>query len=177
MTQNFVPPHEGITEEQLNNANVQQLLYLHGYLRNELKTILQFIDDLTDEQVERTPASYQRLIHSLIMSGSQYAQHLHAHHHGETQLMFPALQQAGLPPTVIEQLNREHDQLGEMIDSVSKALFRPTTADLSQIKTDLHQLGEALRSHLDYEETHLCPLLALWATPSEFYAALFRNSK
>ena len=31
------------------------------------------------------------------------------------------------------------------------------------IEADLRQLGDALRSHLDYEETHVCLLLTLWA--------------
>jgi len=49
------------------------------------------------------------------------------------------------------------------------------TAELPKVKSDLRQLGDSLRSHLDYEETHVCPLLTHWTSAAKFYGALFRG--
>lgn len=177
MTKPFDPPYEGATLAQLKNENVQQFLYLHGYLRNEMKMLLQLIEGLMDEGglAGETAELDQGLIQSLIQSGSQYAQHLHAHHHGETALMFPVLARAGLDDEIVQRLNREHDELGALIDTVMAALLQMKTADVARITADLGRLGEALRAHLDYEERHVCPLLGLWNSPAEFYRDLFQR--
>jgi hemerythrin-like domain-containing protein len=168
MTEPFNPPYEGATLDQLRNPNVQHFLQLHGYLRYELQMMLQLVDELTRE------ADFnQNMLRSLMSAGSRYAQHLHAHHHGETQLMFPVLEREGLAKEIVARLNREHDEIGSLIEKVSGSLFQMRTAEFPEIKENLRQLGNSLRTHLDYEEKHVCPLLSLWDSPGGFYAALF----
>lgn len=173
VTEPLNPPYEGATLAQLQNANVQHFLQLHAYLRNELRLMLELVDELSEGLDDYNQAT----IHSLVNVGSRYAQHLHAHHHGETQLLFPVLNREGLEAEIVARLNREHDEISELIDVAVGGLFRLKTADVSKITAELRQLGNALRSHLDYEEKHVCPLLALWDSPAGFYAALFQRQR
>jgi hemerythrin-like domain-containing protein len=177
MTQHLDAPYEGATPEQLDNMNVQHFLHLHNYLRNELRMILQFVEELTRGAGEVSAENNRELLEGLFRAGSQYAQHLHAHHHGETQLLFPVLKREGLDSEVVERLNREHDEIGALIDGVTTSLFQMKSADLPGMMQDMHQLGDTLRNHLEYEESYICPLLTHWSSPAKFYAALFQSSR
>lgn len=85
---------------------------------------------------------------------------LHMHHHIETRSMFPALEERGLKPEVVERLNAEHDQLAELIDNFGDAVQELSRIDPAVLHNDLRRLADALQAHLAYEETHVCPLLA-----------------
>jgi hemerythrin-like domain-containing protein len=177
MTHPFNPAYEGATLAQLKNENVQHFLYIHNYLRNEMRMLLQLIDELIEEPGGETAEINQSIIQALIRSGKQYGQHLHAHHHGETSLLFPTLKRAGLASEIVDRLNHEHDELSALIDEVTMALSGMETAEFPKINDRLRQLGNALRSHLDYEERHVCPLLANWSSTTEFYMAIFRETQ
>jgi len=159
-------PYEGATPEQLQHPMVRELLAVHDMFRNELAAMLSFVDDLIAGQQQPTESEttdriYATRIRHLIQVGVQYNQMLHHHHHLESVMLFPALRdEAPEIDPVIVRLEAEHDEIAVLIDK-----FDESTRDLAAIKpstlnTDMLRLAEALRSHLAYEETHVCPLLA-----------------
>jgi hemerythrin-like domain-containing protein len=177
MTHPSNPPYEGATLAQLKNENVQHFLYIHNFLRNEMAMLLQLIEELTEGGEGVTAEANQATIRALIRSGSQYGQHLHNHHHGETSLLFPLLKPEGLSTEIINRLNQEHDEIGRLINKVTGALFRLNSAEPDKIQADLLKLAETLRAHLDYEERHVCPLLASWKTSTDFYTSILRGAR
>lgn len=153
-------PYIGATPEQLRSPMVRELLGVHNMFRNQLETMLRYIEDLTAGRQQLAEAETKVRIQSVIRAGSQYAHHLHTHHHLETSMMFPALRGEGLEPSIIDRLNAEHDDIAVLIDQFSGAIHNLSTIDPDVLNTDLQRLAAALQAHLAYEETHVCPFLA-----------------
>jgi hemerythrin-like domain-containing protein len=154
------PPYEGATPEQLRHPLVHELLAVHQMFRNELATILRYVNELTAGEQSLSGAETNARVQRLILVGAQYTQMLHMHHHLETSALFPPLQQEGLEKSVVDRLNAEHDEIAVMIDNFSAAIRRFSTIEPGIMDTDLRRLAEALHAHLAYEETHVCPFLA-----------------
>lgn len=152
------PPYESATPEQLAHPYVRELLAVHNMFRHELERILRYAEELLDRQQE-PGTDESAYVKALIRSGTQYSHMLHMHHHIETRSMFPALQEQGLGSEVVEQLNAEHDKIAELIDNFSDTVQELSTVDPAVLQSDLRRLSDALRAHLAYEETHVCPLL------------------
>jgi hemerythrin-like domain-containing protein len=155
-------PYEGATLDQLQNPLVRELLRVHDMFRNQLTAILQHLDDLYAGQGQLSAVETTIRTQSLIQAGTQYTQMLHGHHHGETDTLFPALLAEGLDPAIIHRLNAEHDELGAMIDQFNESIHHLATVEPAVMDTDMRRLAEALKAHLAYEETHVCPLLTRW---------------
>lgn len=156
----MVLPYDGATAEQLRNPLVREFLAVHNMFRNELATILRYVDELiAGEQSLAAPETTTR-VQALILTGARYTQMLHMHHHIETSVMFPALQEEGLDVSVIDRLNAEHDEIGVLVDNFSAAIRHLSTIEPDVMDNDLRRLADALHAHLAYEETHVCPLLA-----------------
>ena len=157
------PPYEGATAEQLQSPMVRELLSVHNMFRNQLQGIVDYIDDLLSGE-QRLDAPETRLrIQALIRAGSQYTQMLHGHHHGETDMLFPLLKKEGLEDAIVDKLNADHDVLGTLIDQFNEGIHNLAAVDPTVMNHDLRRLSDALREHLDYEETHICPLMARWS--------------
>jgi iron-sulfur cluster repair protein YtfE (RIC family) len=153
-------PYEGATQEQLRNPMVNELLRVHDMFRDQLADIMDYIDDLLagDKQLN-APETAMR-VQSLIRAGAQYTQMLHFHHHAETSSLFPLLQKDGLEVAVVDRLNSDHDEIGMMIDQFNSAILNLAAVEPDVMNNDLRRLAQALREHLAYEETHICPFLA-----------------
>jgi hemerythrin-like domain-containing protein len=156
-------PYEGGTQEQLRSPLVSEFLSIHDMFRNQLAAILNYIDDLLSGDQYLTSPETNVQVQALIRAGSQYTQMLHLHHNAESSSMFPALQKEGLEASVVDRLNAEHDDIGIMIDQFNTAIHNLAAIEPDVMNTDLGRLAEALRAHLTYEETHVCPLLTRWA--------------
>lgn len=152
-------PYDGATAEQLQHPMVQHFLAIHNMFRQELTAILNFTTGLIEgDQTLSSPETASR-IRALIGAGQQYTQYLHFHHRGETDSLFPALQEAGLDGSVIKRLNSEHDDIARLIDKFNTAIHNLAAVDPDVLDTDLRRLADALQAHLAYEETHICPFL------------------
>lgn len=156
-------PYEGATEAQLRHPLVHEFLAIHDMFRDQLAAMLDYIDDLMagDEQLSG-PETTMRT-HTLIRAGMQYTQLLHFHHHSETSSLFPALQAEGLDAAIVDRLNAEHDELAIMIDRFNDAIHNLAAVEPEVMNNDMRRLAEALRAHLAYEETHVCPLMTRWS--------------
>lgn len=157
-------PYEGATVEQLRHPMVQHFLEIHGMFRNQLEAILQYTRDLTAGEQPLNAPETKVQIQRLIRAGTQYTYMLHHHHHLETDSLFPKLRREGLDTTIIDRLNREHDEISILIDNFSAAIQNLAAIEPEVMNSDLRRLAEALQNHLAYEETHVCPLLAHFST-------------
>lgn len=153
-------PYEGATAEQLRSPMVNELLRVHDMFRDQLAIIMNYVEDLLSGEAQLNGQGTSMQVQSLIRAGSQYTQMLHGHHHGETDSLFPLLQKDGLEAPVIDRLNTEHDEIGVLIDQFNGAIRNLAAVEPEVMNSDLRRLAEALREHLAYEETHICPFLA-----------------
>lgn len=162
------PPYEGATPEQLRNPMVNELLRVHDMFRNQLQTMVIYIERLMTGKSQLGAEETRTRIQMLIRAGSQYTQMLHFHHHGETATIFPLLQQEGLEQVIVDKLNADHDEISILIDHFNESIENFSAIDESVMNHDLRRLSDALRDHLAYEETHICPLMAHWTQWPQF---------
>jgi hypothetical protein len=156
-------PYAGATPEQMRHHLVQEFLSIHDMFRDQLAAILEFTHaTLTSQQPLSGPETRAR-IQMLIRAGTQYTQMLHHHHHLESSGLFPVLADEGLAPEILQRLLGDHDEIAVLIDQFHATLRGAAAADPSVMDTDLRRLSDALRAHLAYEETHVCPLLTRFA--------------
>ena len=155
--------YEGATAEQLDHPLVQEFLAIHDMFRNQLAAMLRYLDDLLMGKAQISGPETTIRTQALIRAGTQYTQVLHFHHHAETSSLFPALQEEGLEIEVVDRLNAEHDELGVMIDKFNDGIHDLAAVEPEVMNNDMRRLAEALRAHLAYEETHVCPLMVRWS--------------
>jgi iron-sulfur cluster repair protein YtfE (RIC family) len=156
-------PYVGATPEQLRSPLVREFLSVHDMFRNQLQGIVEYIEDLLSGEAQLDAPETRVRIQALIRAGSQYTQMLHSHHHAETSIMFPALQKDGLDQVVVDKLNADHDEISVLIDQFDNGIHHLAGVDSAVMNHDLRRLSDALRDHLAYEETHVCPLMARWS--------------
>ncbi len=154
-------PYEGATPDQLVHPMVRELLCVHNMFRREMNTILRFVDDLIAGKEQLSSDETARRVRSLIRAGNQYTQMLHTHHNLETSMMFPALEAEGLDAIVVDKLNADHDEISDLIDQFEAGIHDYSAIEPAVLESDLQKLSDALRAHLAYEETHVCPFLAM----------------
>ena len=152
-------PYEGATPEQLRHHLVREFLGIHTMFRRQLDAMLRFVDSLLANQQQLSGAETTAHVQRLAQATYQYTQLLHFHHHAESSGLFPALRKEGLADTVVERLEAEHDQIAALIDRFDLAMRDVAAVEPQAVDSDLRRLAEALRAHLAYEETHVCPLL------------------
>ena len=154
-------PYAGATGEQLESPLVRELLHIHGLFRREMENMLRFVNNLIAREQELTGAETKARVQALVRAGQQYKHYLHFHHHAESSMLFPKLVQddPAMAP-VVARLESEHDQIAALIDAYSAAVRDAAALDPRVIDSDLRRLAIMLKDHLDYEETHVCPLLA-----------------
>ena len=161
--------YEGATPEQLRHSLVREFLAIHDMFQRELDAMLRFVDALIADKQNLTGPETLVQMQTLAGAAFQYTQLLHFHHHGESSMLFPALREEGLAATVIDRLEAEHTAIARLIDQLDAAMRDLAAIDPNQVDADLRQLAKALRTHLAYEETHVCPVLILfsrWPMPN-----------
>ena len=156
-------PYEATTSDQPGAALVEEFLSIHAMFRDQLQVMLQHIDQLQSGAEQLTAAQTRDQIQALIRTGAEYTQLLHAHHNRETLFVFPVLQADGLEQAVVDRLNVEHDEISTLIDTFYASVQNFATIEPAVLNHDLRRLSDALRDHLTYEETHVCPLFARWS--------------
>jgi hemerythrin-like domain-containing protein len=152
-------PYEGATPDQLRHHLVREFLGIHTMFRRQLDAMLRFVDDLLANQHSLAGPETTAHVQRLAQATYQYTQLLHFHHHGESSGLFPALRKEGLDDAIVERLEAEHDQIAALIGRLDLTMRNVAAVEPQALVTDLRRLAEALRAHLAYEETHVCPLL------------------
>ena len=155
-------PYVGATPEQLKHPMVRELLGIHNMFRSQLQAMLEYIEELMSGEEDLAGPQTKMRIQALIRAGTQYTYMLHHHHQIETTAFFPALHREGLEQSVVDRLNTEHDEISALIDKFSTSIHDLAAIEPEVLNSDMRRLAEALKAHLDYEETHVCPFLARW---------------
>lgn len=153
-------PYQGATPEQLRQPMVRELLGIHNMFRQELVAIQYYVAELIGGRSSLQAAETSAHVQAVIQAGVRYTHMLHMHHHLETSMLFPSLEQEGLERSVIDKLNADHNEIGLLIDGFAQGVRELARIEPAVLDTDLRRLSEALHAHLAYEETHVCPLLA-----------------
>lgn len=152
--------YEGATPTQLQHPLVREFLAVHAMFRRELNTMLTFSNELLNGEHALTSPETSARIQALIRVGIQYTQLLHHHHHGESDMLFPALKEQGLEDPVIDKLVADHDEIAVLIDAFSATIRQVSVIEPSVLNNDLRRLSDALSAHLAYEESHVCPFIS-----------------
>jgi Hemerythrin HHE cation binding domain len=159
-------------------AMVAELRWVHGMIRQDLRTIRQLA---ADSAAGVAAAEIQAGIRSLAASGPlwqlkinclQYCRFVHGHHHAESVMLFPALRRANPSlNSVVDKLEADHASVSGLLDAVESAAreLRDGTepAARDRLTDTLRQLSTDLLAHLQYEEDHISDTLrTLSAWPS-----------
>jgi hypothetical protein len=170
-------PTMSVAEAQPSNprgdALIEELMWVHRMIRTDLGTVRR----LADEVLAGLPAGEVRGgIQSLAASGPlwslrlnclYYCRVVHAHHHGESHLLFPAIRAAHPAMTaVVDRLEADHVAVAGMLQDIESAAADLVDGDTPQTRRRvvdaLTALAERLLVHLDYEEEQLGPVLRAW---------------
>lgn len=153
----YTDAYVGATAEQLNHPLVREFLAIHSMFRRELSNMLRFVDGLIAGEQSASGIESSTRIQTLAHATFRYTQLLHFHHHAESSALFPVLKGEGLDEDVIRRLEADHDEITLLVDQLDAAMRN--AIEPQRVSRDLQRLAESLRTHLSYEESHVCPLL------------------
>jgi hypothetical protein len=104
---------------------------------------------------------------SLRMNCLYYCRFVHAHHNGESHLLFPAVR--ATDPTMaaaVDRLEADHVAVAGLLHEIETATGElageDTPAARQRVVDALTTLADRLLVHLDYEEEQLGPVLRRW---------------
>jgi hypothetical protein len=158
---------------QTDNPLLAELRWVHGMLRRDLGTIRELAAaaaggapaaDLRDglARLQARGPLFQLRVNCL-----RYCALVHAHHHGEGIMLFPAVRRAApeLGP-VVDRLEADHRVVSDLLDEVSATAHELAGDDdpalRARLVDALRALSDTLLEHLDLEETSLGPVLQQW---------------
>lgn len=140
------------------------------HLVDDLKAVHAHLRRCHDACLEVALAAPKNLAarHRLRRLGSYYVEFVHAHHTGEEAELFPALRrdEEGDLDEIVDQLEADHRTVAERLRAVATALEAiddfapPETVDAATAA--LQALGDALFTHLAFEEESISPTLRRW---------------
>lgn len=156
------------TPNPMGEQLVDELRWIHGILRDNLRTIRGIVDRINsgtpaeEIKAEIDEFAATSAIWTLRINCLRYCSLVHAHHQGEDTHFFPGLRRANpdLCP-VIDKLEADHVAISDYLDEVeasAKRILEDETARV-ELAGALNALAEHLLTHLDYEETNLNPTL------------------
>jgi hemerythrin HHE cation binding domain-containing protein len=162
------------TSNSQGEALVEELKWVHGLIRRDLRTVRALAADLDNGLPGGDAVA---AVQSLEVSGPlwrlkinclQYCRFVHSHHHAESALLFPRLRRANpaLGP-VVDKLEADHAAVSGLLDDVSAAAAdlagQEEPATRNRLIDALGDLSTVLLAHLDYEEEHIAGTLRTWA--------------
>lgn len=152
---------------------VQELLWVHGILRQDLATVRRLAVEVSDgkdpdlvreeiAQLKTKSPLWQLKINCLY-----YCRFVYTHHNIEDAHLFPALRRTN--PTlgpVVDRLEADHRKVSDILDEVETAANDLTRDDCPTVRDRLVEalnlLAEHLLAHLAFEEESISPTLRTW---------------
>jgi hypothetical protein len=156
-------------------AMVEELKWVHGMIRRDLRTVRQMAADTAAGLPAEGIAARLRTLAAggplwqLKINCLQYCRFVHSHHHAESILLFPELRRANpaLNP-VVDKLEADHLAVSGLLDDVASAAQelgeQEDPATRQRLIGALQQLSTDLLAHLDYEEENISGTLAAWTS-------------
>jgi iron-sulfur cluster repair protein YtfE (RIC family) len=152
---------------------VQELLWIHGILRDDLDIVRRLAEDVQDggapERIRQEIANLksQSPLWQLKVNCLYYCRLVHMHHNGEDAHLFPALRRTNpaLNP-VVDRLEADHRKVSDILDKVETAADALVASDIpagrARLTGSLNLLAEHLLEHLAFEEESITPTLRSW---------------
>jgi hypothetical protein len=146
-------------------AGQQTLLQVHDHLRGELAEIQRAAAAVADGQM--APGAARSMLNRTAMRQNswtlgafcaQYCRVVTVHHTIEDRHMFPALRREDASlAAVLTRLGEEHEIIAEVVERFDRSLVAMVTepSGVEQVRALATELGNALLSHLAYEENEL----------------------
>lgn len=99
----------------------------------------------------------------------RHCQLVHAHHNGESAMLFPAIRSAAPElSAAVERLESDHRKVSVLLDEVQAAAVAladpPDPQSRRSLAAALRDLSDLLLEHLSFEEEALAPVLTRWAS-------------
>ncbi len=147
------------------HASQQTLLQVHDHLRQELVEIQQAVAEVAAGRLD--PAAARSLISRLTLRQNdwtlglfcaRYCRVVSIHHTIEDHHLFPALRQEDEAlAAVLTRLGEEHEIIAAVLERFDRTLvaMMTTPSGIVEVRRLATELGEALLSHLAYEENEL----------------------
>jgi hypothetical protein len=153
----------------LGEAFFQELLWVHGMIRQDLETVRELAQRVADGLPAEELGSELRSLKAngplwaLKVNCLHYCRFVHSHHRAEDVLLFPTLRapDASIGP-VVDRLEADHRRVSDLLDAVEASAVRLTAeADDAReaVVLALEELHGHLLDHLDYEERHGGPVI------------------
>lgn len=144
---------------------------IHAALRRDLRRLECALDRLT-------PADAPARAHPLAVAWSNLAHQLHVHHQDEETLFWPAFQELGVDPALIEELEAEHEEMVSALIDAEAAMegfgVNPTASTAREALAAIAELHRVLDAHLEHEERDLEPFGATHKDSRQHKAAVAR---
>ncbi|MEW1633108.1 hemerythrin domain-containing protein [Streptomyces sp. NPDC093801] len=145
----------------------REMAMIHQVFRREARLLAELVQDVR-------PADSARAL-VLAEHWRQYAVGLHAHHTGEDEMLWPVLlPHLDLDAEQVLAMEAQHRELDEGITEVHGLMDRwqerALPADRDELAEALRRHHRQLCAHLDEEERHVMPLVALHVNEEQWKA-------
>jgi hypothetical protein len=149
--------------EALGEAFFEELLWVHGMIRQDLETVRALAarvgDGLPAAEVaaELSTLKANGPLWALKVNCLHYCRFVHGHHRLEDVALFPALRRAEpeLGP-IVDRLEGDHRRVAEQLDELEAAV---AADERDRIVLALDELAAHLLAHLQLEEESIGPAL------------------
>jgi Hemerythrin HHE cation binding domain len=148
---------------ELGEAFYEELLWVHGMLRQELELVrslaARVADGLSAEELRIEVAALKANgpLWALKVNCLHYCRFVHGHHRLEDVALFPALRAADpeIAP-VVDRLEADHRVVAAQLDEIEAAV---AGSDQARVIAALDALADHLLEHLAFEEESIGPTL------------------
>ena len=127
---------------------------IHGAIRRDLG---RFVTALA-----AFPPGDARRAERLWLAWTNFDQQLTVHHEGEHEIAWPALQQVGVTPETLAQMDAEHAEMAAALQATREAMARlrrrPEADEAADAVAAMRQLEQVTLTHLDHEEHEIEPV-------------------
>ena len=154
-------------------ALYEDLLWVHGLLRQDLATVERLAVEVVDGAAAEALVDEVRALEAtgplwrLRASCLHYCRFVHHHHRLEDRALFPEIRRVNpsLGP-VVERLQADHRRVAGLLEGVESAVEEldgeDTPAARTQVAAALEALAGHLLAHLDLEEQSVADTLRRW---------------
>jgi hypothetical protein len=148
---------------ELGEAFYEELLWVHGMLRQELELVrslaARVADGLSADELRIEVAALKANgpLWALKVNCLHYCRFVHGHHRLEDVALFPALRAADpeIAP-VVDRLEADHRVVAAQLDEIEAAV---AAEEQQRVITALDALADHLLEHLAFEEESIGPTL------------------
>ena len=127
---------------------------IHAAIRRDLERFERALDSF--------PAGDSDRAESLGKAWDNFNDELTAHHTGEHEIAWPALEQVGVSRATLDQMDSEHETmaaaLGEAHGAIAALRMKPGSEEVTVALSAIQQLRKVTVDHLDHEEQEIEPI-------------------